>query len=301
MASRLSHLEVTAILVFSCLLPLFPPSSPISSASWLEQIAVNRVKHPSQPLFVFPGLGKAAGLFIWFARLNIIMPRLIRFGAASPSCTCGHLSAAGSAAPVLMAGGSSHHLLIPALCPVLPLVSRCKYNTVYQILKTRQYSGALQKPWFSNWESTARPLFVLVAFTMRCFPPECFSRTPNQSHDAFTRSSFSCFRSCQKLFSCSLATLADLFSDSFEDAPCCFRVTSLITCGVFPAAWLREMEAFGCFFFPRRGGALWWISMLSITLPPAPSLPRAMHNCPGLFLAWKHDSPAAAHLHLFIF
>lgn len=172
----------------------------------------------------------------------MITVRLIRFGAASPSCTCGHLSAAGSAAPVLMAGGSSHHLLIPALCPVLPLISRCKYNTVYQILKTRQYSVELSENWDLVIEKAQRGLCLSSLPLLRgAFPPECFFRTPNQSHDAFTRSSLSCFKRCRrqscqnlsKLFSCSPDSLADLFSNSFEDAPCCFRVTSLITRGVF--------------------------------------------------------------------
>lgn len=142
------------------------------------------------------------------------------------------------------------------------------------------------------------------------FPPECFFRTPNQSHDAFTRSSLSCFKRCRrqscqnlsKLFSCSPDSLADLFSNSFEDAPCCFRVTSLITRRVFfPAAWLREMEAFGCFFSSSRCSLVNQHAVNHTATSPPLSLPRAMRNCPGLFLAWKHDSPAAAHLHLFIF
>lgn len=229
----------------------------------------------------------------------------------SPSCTCGHLSAAGSAAPVLMAGGSSHHLLIPALCPVLPLVSRCKYNTVYQILKTRQYSVELSENWDLVIEKAQRGL-CLSSLPLLCgaFPPECFFRTPNQSHDAFTRSSLSCFKRCRrqscqnlsKLFSCSPDSLADLFSNSFEDAPCCFRVTSLITRRVFfPAAWLREMEAFGC-FFPRRG-ALWWISMLSITPPlPPPVSPESDAQLPGFVFsleAWLSRSSTPPFIYFF--
>lgn len=135
----------------------------------------------------------------------MITLRLIHFGAASPSFTCGHLSAAGSAAPVLMAGGSSHHLFIPALCPVLPLVSCCKYNTVYQILKTRQSGGALQNQDLVIEKAQRGLCLCSLPFTTRCSPPpSVFFRTPNQSHDAFTRSSLSCFRrsrrqSCQNL------------------------------------------------------------------------------------------------------
>lgn len=201
-----------------------------------------------------------------------------------------------------MAGGSSHHLLIPALCPVLPLISRCKYNTVYQILKTRQYSVELSENWDLVIEKAQRGLCLSSLPLLRgAFPPECFFRTPNQSHDAFTRSSLSCFKRCRrqscqnlsKLFSCSPDSLADLFSNSFEDAPCCFRVTSLITRGVFFLRRGCERWRLLAVFFPRRG-ALWWISMLSITPPlPPPVSPESDAQLPGFVFsleAWLSRS-----------
>lgn len=74
--------------------------------------------------------------FISFECSNVMIMILVHFSAASLSCMCRHLLTAGNAALVLIAGGSSHHLFITTLCPVLPLVSHCKYNAVYQILKS---------------------------------------------------------------------------------------------------------------------------------------------------------------------
>lgn len=62
---------------------------------------------------------------------------------------CRHLLTAGNAAFILTAAGSPHHLFISSLCPVLPLVPHCKYNTVNQILNI--YSWAFRNSALCNY------------------------------------------------------------------------------------------------------------------------------------------------------